>query len=76
MTQRAGYLGPFAVYNHICGDTSQQRGIGFADKLLAPCDLNAFVDREYILANAKQAFQDPSNSPRQACHKDWHRVIV
>jgi hypothetical protein len=58
MTQKAGYLGSFPVYNHVCDDISRQHGIGFAYNALASCDLNAYVDREYHLANPKQAFHD------------------
>jgi hypothetical protein len=59
MAQKTAYLGPFPAYNHLCDDTSRQRDIGFADNVLASCDLNACVDGEYPLVNSKQAFQNP-----------------
>jgi hypothetical protein len=76
MTQKAAYLLTLPVYNHICDDTSRQRGIGFACNVLASRDLNADVGREYPLVKAKQTFQDPSISSRETCHRHCHRVIV
>jgi len=57
MTQKAACLRPFSVYNHVYEKESRERGLKFVYDALKDGSLKAYVEKSYLLADFRDAFE-------------------